>query len=209
MAPTGITLQDVQTWAAQDFSADFKHLPDAQAFNTQFNIVRGYNHDKIFKSLAIGSTYTKTKKTVDIIAWLAGSRIQIGYIGNNRTGESKIRHMVFTEENGSSWSFKFPFNFIPPTQSETQVASFNAMLRYYFLAKGWSRGVIDESEVFNRFVARFPHACRAVANMVLQTSGLDQNSYNTVYTEGTSRIPRDLVDYQRTYYISYNMGLST
>jgi hypothetical protein len=35
------------------------------------------------------------------------------------------------------------------------------MLRYYLLAKGWEEGVIDESEVFNRFEAYFPDACRA------------------------------------------------
>jgi hypothetical protein len=42
-----------------------------------------------------------------------------------------------------------------------EIARFKAMLRYYLLAKGWEEGVIDESEVFNRFEAYFPDACRA------------------------------------------------
>jgi hypothetical protein len=80
MPPTGLTFRDIQTWAAQDFPDDFKLLPDAKAFRIQFNIVRGYNHDNNFKSPIIENTYSKTGKPTDIIAWLTGSRIQIGHI---------------------------------------------------------------------------------------------------------------------------------
>jgi hypothetical protein len=147
MAPTGLTFQDIQTWATQDFPAEFKLLLDAKAFSTQFNIIRGYNHGNNFKSLIIGNTYTKTGKLTDIIAWLTGSCIRIGYIGKNRKREPQIRHIEFAEENVSLWNFKFPFHFILPTQGETEVACFNAMLRYYFLAKGWSKGVVEKSDV--------------------------------------------------------------
>ncbi|KAI4913786.1 hypothetical protein J4E90_005506 [Alternaria incomplexa] len=149
MAPTGITLEDVQAWAIRDFPHQFKHLPDAGAFRTQFNIIRGYNQDRGFKSFVIGSTYTKTRKPVDLMAWLAGPHIVIGYIGKNRKGEQQIRRMALTKESASSWSLGFPFNLIPPTQSQTEVACCDAMLRYYFLAKGWRVGVIDDSNVFN------------------------------------------------------------
>ncbi|KAI4709580.1 hypothetical protein J4E89_005596 [Alternaria sp. Ai002NY15] len=151
MAPTGLTFKDVQTWALRDFPEQFRQLPDAKAFHVQFNIVPGYNHDNDFKSLVIGSTRTKTGKPADVLAWLAGSRIQLGYIGKNRKGEQQIRHMVFAEENVSWWRFKFPFSVILPTQGGTEIACFNAMLRYYFLANGWSKGVIDDSDVFHRF----------------------------------------------------------
>ncbi|KAI4636500.1 hypothetical protein J4E83_001455 [Alternaria metachromatica] len=149
MAPTGITLEDVQAWAIRDFPDQFKHLPDAGAFRTQFNIIRGYNHDRGFKSFVIGSTYTKTRKQIDLMAWLAGPHIVIGCIGKNRKGEPQIRPMTLTKENASSWTLEFPFNLIPPTQSQTEVACCDAMLRYYFLAKGWSEGVIDDSNLFN------------------------------------------------------------
>ncbi|KAI4646920.1 hypothetical protein J4E93_005144 [Alternaria ventricosa] len=164
MAPTGITLEDVQAWAIRDFPDQFKHLPDAGAFHVQFNIVRGYNHDNSFKSLVIGSTHTKTGKPADILAWLAGSRIQLGYIGKNRKEEPQVRSLAPAEKDHSSSNFKFPFNFVPPNQTETEIACFNAVLRYYFLAKGWNNGVIDESDVFNRFVSRTPYLFEQIAN---------------------------------------------
>ncbi|KAI4939764.1 uncharacterized protein J4E92_001050 [Alternaria infectoria] len=162
MAPTGLTLENVQAWAIRDFRDQFKHLPDAGAFHVQFNIVRGYNHDNSFKSLVIGSTHTKTGKPADILAWLAGSRIQLGYIGKNRKGEPQVRSLASPEKDTSSSKFKFPFNFVPPNQTETEIACFNAVLRYYFLAKGWSKGVIDESDVFNRF--RTPYLFEQIAD---------------------------------------------
>ncbi|KAI4669289.1 uncharacterized protein J4E79_001332 [Alternaria viburni] len=177
MAPTGLTLENVQAWAIRDFRDQFKHLPDAGAFHVQFNIVRGYNHDNSFKSLVIGSTHTKTGKPADILAWLAGSRIQLGYIGKNRKGEPQVRSLASPEKDTSSSKFKFPFNFVPPNQTETEIACFNAVLRYYFLAKGWSKGVIDESDVFNRFVSRFPYACQAIANTVADRSAPVPNSH--------------------------------
>jgi hypothetical protein len=203
MPPTGLTFRDIQTWAAQDFPDDFKLLPDAKAFRIQFNIVRGYNHDNNFKSLVIGSTYTKIGKPVDIIAWLTGSRIQIGYIYKNQKEESRIRRMSFAEENISLWSFSSPFNFLKPTQSETEVACFNAMLRYYFLAKGWSKGVIDESDVFNRFVARFHYACRAVASAIGEEPGLDAG-----YAQHASRVPGESADHKRKSGFSDDMSQS-
>ncbi|KAH6882732.1 hypothetical protein BKA58DRAFT_373832 [Alternaria rosae] len=189
MAPAGLTFEDVQAWASRDFPDQFKHLPDAGAFHTQFNIIRGYNHDNSFKSFVIGSTYTKTRKPADLMAWLEGPRIILGYIGKNRKGEPQIRHVVLTQENASSWSLKFPFNLIPPTQSQTEVACCDAMLRYYFLAKGWSKGVIDKSNVFNRFVSRFPYAYRAIANAVAEGPELVPIPYYTVYPQEASRIP--------------------
>ncbi|KAI4952199.1 hypothetical protein J4E91_003661 [Alternaria rosae] len=203
MAPAGLTFEDVQAWASRDFPDQFKHLPDAGAFHTQFNIIRGYNHDNSFKSFVIGSTYTKTRKPADLMAWLAGPRIIIGYMGKNRKGEPQIRHVVLTQENASSWSLKFPFNLIPPTQSQTEVACCDAMLRYYFLAKGWSKGVIDESNVFNRFVSRFPYACRAIANAVAERPEPVPIPYYTVYPQEASRIPVASASQQRTSKISH------
>jgi len=194
MAPTGLTFKDVQVWALQDFPDHFKHLPDSNAFHVQFNVVRGYNHDKNFRSLVIGSTYTKTGKSADILAWLAGSRIQLGYIGKNRKGEPQVRPLASVEKDTSSSNFKFPFNLVPPTQSETEIACFNAVLRYYFLAKGWSKGVIDESDVFNRFVSRFPYACRAIANAAAEPV---PSSHGTVYSQQASRVPVASANHQR------------
>ncbi|KAI4623786.1 hypothetical protein J4E80_003598 [Alternaria sp. BMP 0032] len=199
MAPTGRTFKDVQTWALRDFPNQFKYLPDALAFHVQFNVVRGYNHDNSFKSLVIGSTHTKTGRPVDVLAWLAGTRIQIAYIGKNRKGEPQIRHMVFAEENVSWWKFKFPFSIILPTQGETGVACFNAMLRYYFLAKGWTKGVIDDSDVFYRFVSRFPFACQAIANAVTQRPVPVLTSNVTAPPQEASRVPIASANYQSPY----------
>ena len=203
MAPTGLTLKDVQTWALRDFPEQFRQLPDAKAFHVQFNIVRGYNRDNDFKSLVIGSTHTKTGKPADILAWLVGSRIQLGYIGKNRKGEQQIRHMVFAEENVSWWRFKFPFSVILPTQGETEVACFNAMLRYYFLAKGWSKGVIDDSDVFHRFVSRFPYACRAIANAVTQRPEPVPTPSVMVFPPGARRVLAAPANYQCMSKISH------
>ncbi|KAG9194671.1 hypothetical protein G6011_04706 [Alternaria panax] len=197
MTPPGLEFQDIHTWATQDFPADFQHLPDAKAFSVQFNIVRGFNHDSRFKSLVIGRTYTTRNEPVAILAWLAGTRIQIGYTWKNGKGEPQIQPIIFAEENVSWRNFKFPFNVIHPTQEQTEVACFNAMVRYYFLAKGWSKGVIDESDVFNRFVARFPHACRTVASAVQQKPGLDRKVRDAVYVPYISRGSGGLVGYQR------------
>ncbi|KAI4672545.1 uncharacterized protein J4E78_001046 [Alternaria triticimaculans] len=196
MAPTGLTFKDVQTWALRDFPEQFRQLPDAKAFHVQFNIVRGYNHDNDFKSLVIGSTRTKTGKPADVLAWLAGSRIQLGYIGKNRKGEQQIRHMVFAEENISWWRFKFPFSVILPTQGGTEIACFNAMLRYYFLANGWSKGVIDDSDVFHRFVSRFPHACRAIANAITQRPEPVPTPSVTVFPPGAGSVLAAPANYQ-------------
>ena len=202
MAPTGLTLENVQAWAIRDFPDQFKHLPDAGAFHVQFNIVRGYNHDNSFKSLVIGSTHTKTGKPADILAWLAGSRIQLGYIGKNRKGEPQVRSLASPEKDTSSSNFKFPFNFVPPNQTETEIACFNAVLRYYFLAKGWSKGVIDESDVFNRFASRFPYACQAIANTVAGRSAPVPKSYGTLYPQQASRAPVASANHQRMSKIS-------
>jgi hypothetical protein len=59
MAPTGLTFRDIQIWAMQDFPAEFKLLPDAKAFRTQFNIVWGYSHDN---NLEVSSSGTPTPK---------------------------------------------------------------------------------------------------------------------------------------------------
>ena len=203
MAPTGLTFKDVQVWALQDFPDHFKHLPDSNAFHVQFNVVRGYNHDKNFRSLVIGSTYTKTGKPADILAWLAGSRIQLGYIGKSRKGEPQVRPLASVEKDTSSSNFKFPFNLVPPTQSETEIACFNAVLRYYFLAKGWSKGVIDESDVFIRFVSRSPYACRAIANAVVETPEPTLTPYRTVYPQDASRVPVASANQQRMSNISH------
>ncbi|KAI4670933.1 uncharacterized protein J4E88_009685 [Alternaria novae-zelandiae] len=199
MAPTRITLEDVQAWAIRDFPDEFKHLPDAGVFRTQFNIIRDRNHNNSFKSFVIGSTYTKTRKPVDLMAWLAGPRIIIGYIGKNRKGEPQVRHMTLTEENASSWSLEFPFNLIPPTHSQTEVACCDAMLRYYFLAKGWSEGVIDDSSVFNRFVSRFPYALRAVAEAVAETPEPVPTPYASIFPPEASRVPIASANYQSPY----------
>jgi len=203
MAPTGLTFKDVQTWALRDFPEQFRQLPDAKAFHVQFNIVRGYNHDNDFKSLVIGSTRTKTGKPADVLAWLAGSRIQLGYIGKNRKGEQQIRHMVFAEENVSWWRFKFPFSVILPTQGGTEIACFNAMLRYYFLANGWSKGVIDDSDVFHRFVSRFPHACRAIANAITQRPEPVPTPSVTVFPPGAGSVLAAPANYQCMSKISH------
>lgn len=203
IAPTGLTLEDAQAWAIRDFPDQFKYLPDAGTFRTQFNIIRGYNQDRGFKSFVIGSTYTKTRKPVDLMAWLAGPHIVIGYIGKNRKGEPQIRRMALTKENASSWSLEFPFNLIPPTQSQTEVACCDAMLRYYFLAKGWSKGVIDDSNVFNRFVARFPYACRAIADAVAERPEPVPTPYATIFPPKAIRAPIASANYQCMSKISH------
>jgi hypothetical protein len=202
MAPTGLTFEAIHTWAARDFPDAFQHLPDAKTLNAQFNIIRGYNHGNNFKSLVIGTTYTKTSEPADLIAWLAGNRINVGYIGKDQTGKPQVRQMVLTKANVASWNLKFPFNSIPPTQSDTEVACFDAVLRYYFLAKGWSKGVIDDSNVFHRFVARFPLACKAVANSVAQRPGLNPKSHGTVFPQKANGVAVEPANSQRTSEIS-------
>ena len=83
------------------------------------------------------------------------------------------------------------------------------MLRYYFLAKGWSKGVVDGLDVFNRYVARFPYACRAVANAVSQGSTPGAKSFGATYAQEVSLIAGQGEIYEYTSFVSYELGQAT
>jgi hypothetical protein len=198
MAMAATSLEGIQTWARQRFPDDFKHLPSAASFVSQLNTVPGYNSNVYFKSLVIGTMCNEKGKTVQIIAWLEGSHVKIGYIGKDRNDKQQIRSMAMTEKNASSWSFKSSFLFLLNRRDEVEIARFDAMLRYYLLAKGWEEGVIDESEVFNRFEAYLPDACRAFTATITEWARRDVTALGETSTPAKEvGTPKSPYNYER------------
>jgi hypothetical protein len=111
MASTRITLEDIQAWATQHFPDDSKHLPDGSEFGLQMNTVSGYNRNKPFKNLVIGTTHNKAGRAANVVAWLQRRKIKIAYIGKDhgRTGQKQIRLLTSPEDKPMPGELKWPF----------------------------------------------------------------------------------------------------
>ncbi|KAL6710424.1 hypothetical protein ACN47E_009370 [Coniothyrium glycines] len=159
MALLGSSFQHVQTWAQLHFAADYKHLPHHSRMIMELHAVPDHNEAGFIKGLVIGSTTNKAQRRVRILAWLQGDRMHLGYIGKTRMGKVEVRFKTIGDNDAI---FDTPFKFITGAQLNTALPRLEALVRYYFLAKG-PRESPYVSGAFWEFSTHFAGACQDVA----------------------------------------------
>lgn len=159
MALTDHSFESVKIWGTKHFTADFEHLPGAKDITLQINVPTD-SKGLYVTGLIVGSSIVEnntSRGTVDILAWLNGNCMKIGYTTKMKCGTFAIHLKTITD---CAITFHEPFSWVIKERGNTSVARFEALVRYCFLVKGAISAVKNN---FQHFVDHFPGACQDIS----------------------------------------------
>ncbi|KAF9694398.1 hypothetical protein EKO04_007479 [Ascochyta lentis] len=160
---TSTTLGAVTSWAWKNFSDDFAKIPTCKDYTLQRFHLPGFGNNGQFKGIVIGTASEEIREdqraTVDVLAWLEGHQIAVGYI--SQLGW-KIHAVNYDDILDASIHFNAPFSWVLAAADETAVLRFESLIRHSFLARGFKNAIKGKGNL-SKFRDHFPGACRDVA----------------------------------------------
>ena len=160
MSLNGYSHASILRWAKQNFPTDFQQLPGAKDVAVQLHKVPGRSNTGYLKGLVIGTAMNEKDTTVDVLAWLEGKQMLVGYVSKVGARLQDVRYDSYESVMQSVEVFKEPFCWIVESEDEEAFAQIEALVRYFFLLKGSMQAVKDNLE---DFAAYFSGACRHIA----------------------------------------------
>lgn len=160
MGLLGYSHGSIVRWASEAFAKDFHHLPGARDVALQTHMIPRFGLTGCLEGLVVGTDEGDKGKPVEILAWLEGGDVEVGYIKTNGKKPKVVRYEVEEEVVGRMEGFVRPFCQMSRKDTGTALARFAALVRYYLLAKGSNKAIKGRTAWFEE---HFPTACRDVA----------------------------------------------
>tara|TARA_R110002003_G_scaffold96_9_gene7451 strand:- start:40765 stop:41370 length:606 start_codon:yes stop_codon:yes gene_type:complete len=159
MSLTGYSHGSIMRWAKQNFAADVEQLPGARDVTVQQHKIPGHSKNGCLKGLVIGTSKSEKGEELDILAWLEGSRMVVGYVTVVGNRLQDVRFDSAESVIHGAEKFRAPFCWVLGGGDETAFGKLEALVRYFFLLKGSMHAVKDN---FEGFAIHFSGACRDV-----------------------------------------------
>ncbi|KAH7068861.1 hypothetical protein BKA63DRAFT_421818 [Paraphoma chrysanthemicola] len=160
MSLTGYSHGTITSWAKQNFPADFEQLPGARDVAVRQHKIPGHGTTGCLKGLVIGISANATGKPIDILAWLEGNRMVVGYIDTMGKNVQDVRYDSIESLIHGAEQVKEPFCWVLESANDTAFSKLEALVRYFFLLKGSMQAIKNN---LTDFSAYFASACRDVA----------------------------------------------
>lgn len=161
MSLTGYFHASIIRWANDTFPDDFHHLPGARDLTIQVHPISTGNDDCL-KGLVVGYNTDKKGRHIEILAWLEGGDVEVGHVMKRGKGLKLVRYEIEEDLVERMEGFVKPFCWVwrKDAVTETVLARFGALVRYYLLAKGSNKAIKGNMSSFEE---QFAGACWNVA----------------------------------------------